>query len=98
MRHLQSFVKLFTSHGAYYALVHRLLLLLLRALSIFLHYSLSRLIGPTWRMDCTICSMANFPSELHYRFPAEFPIAPKLTEADRLRTSALLCLYLFPLP
>ena len=78
MRHLPIFMKLFTSNGAYYALVHRLFFLLLRALITFLHYSLLRLIGPTWRMDCTICSIANLPSELHYRFPAEIPIAPKL--------------------
>ena len=36
MRHLLGFVKLFTSHGVYYAGVRRLLLL--RALSKFLHY------------------------------------------------------------
>ena len=76
MRHLTMFVKLFTSHGAYYASVHRLLML--RALSTFLHYSLLRLIGPTWRIDCTICSMANLPSGLHYRLPVEILIAPTL--------------------
>ena len=80
VRQLPVFMKLLTSHGVYYAVVRRFHLL--RASSTFLHYSLSRLIGPTWRVDCTICSyseMAKFSSEMHYRFPAELPIAPKFT-------------------